>query len=107
MHTANLFTIAQRHGCFVLNLWGMGGAARLADVVRGAGSTSRPGGATAASPWPRSPHWGTAPTSPTGTTLLPLPPADRGTRREELRGPRHVGPHSPAGPWVQRRLQGR
>ena len=23
VHTANLFTIAQRHGCFVLNLWGM------------------------------------------------------------------------------------
>ena len=23
IHTANLFTIAQRHGCSVLNLWGM------------------------------------------------------------------------------------
>ena len=23
VHSANIFTIAQRHGCFVLNLWGM------------------------------------------------------------------------------------
>ena len=55
VHTANLFTIAQRHGCFVLNLWGMAalrdwrmwGEDRIHLTVRGAppgrpGSTDRP-----------------------------------------------------------------
>ena len=36
----------------------------------------------------------------------PLPPADRATRREELRG-HATWARTYAGPWVQRRVQGR
>ena len=100
IHTANLFTIAQRHGCYVLNLWGLAalrdwrmwaqdrihltseGHARVAEAALVAlGHHAQPG-------------WD-----------LPLPPAPAAARREQLRA--HVEwLRRDAGPWVQRRLKG-
>ncbi len=101
IHTANLFTIAQRHGCSVLNLWGMAsirdwrmwgddrihlnslGHVRVAD-----------GAAVALGLAPLDPAWDE-----------PLPPADRAARAEELRQHAEwVRVH--AAPWVQRRMRG-
>jgi len=102
VHTANLFTIAQRHDCFVLNLWGMAvlrdwrmwsedrihltseGHRRVALAALAA-----LGHRTDLADW-----------------TTPLPAADRVSRREELRS--HAAwARTHAAPWVQRRLQGR
>jgi lysophospholipase L1-like esterase len=102
VHTANLFTIAQRHGCFVLNLWGMAalrdwrmwGEDRIHLTSEGhrrvaLAALTALGHRTDLADW-----------------TTPLPPADRGTRAAELRG--HAAwARTYAGPWVQRRLQGR
>ncbi|NHI19684.1 SGNH/GDSL hydrolase family protein [Phycicoccus endophyticus] len=101
VHTANLFTIAQDHGCHVLNLWGMRalrdwrmwaedrihltseGHRRVALAALAA-----LGQETDAEQW-----------------ATPLPPADRATRAEELRG--HAAwVRTHAAPWVERRLRG-
>ena len=89
VHTANLFTIAQRHGCFVLNLWGM---AALRDWrmwaddrihLTGEGhrrvalaALTALGHRTDLADW-----------------TTPLPPADRATRARGAARPRRVGPH--------------
>ena len=102
VHAANLFTIAQRHGCFVVNLWGM---AALRDWRMWADDrihlTSEGHRRVALAALAALGH----PTDPADWTS-PLPPADRATRRQELRG--HASwARTHAGPWVQRRLQGR
>ena len=102
VHAANLFTIAQRHGCYVLNLWGM---AALRDWRMWAEDrihlTSEGHRRVALAALTALGHR----TDLTDWTT-PLPPADRATRAEELRG--HAAwARSYAGPWVQRRLQGR
>ena len=102
VHTANLFTIAQRHGCFVLNLWGMAALRdwrmwaedRIHLTVEGhrrvaLAALTALGHRTDLADW-----------------TTPLPPADRATRGAELRG--HAAwARTYAGPWVQRRMQGR
>jgi lysophospholipase L1-like esterase len=102
IHTANLFTIAQRHGCHVLNLWGMDslrdwrmwsedrihltseGHRRVAlAALTALGHSTDPA------------DWSTA-----------LPPADRAALREELRAHAEWA-RVHAAPWVQRRVKGR
>lgn len=101
IHTANLFTIAARHGASVLNLWGMAsirdwrmwgedrihlntpGHIRVADAALVALGLP-----------PTDPDWD-----------VPLPPADRAARAHELREHADwVKVH--AAPWVQRRVRG-
>ena len=102
VHAANLFTIAQRHGCYVLNLWGM---AALRDWRMWAedrihltseghrrvalAALSALGHRTDVEDW-----------------TAPLPPEQRSTRRAELRTNAQWA-RTYAAPWVQRRLQGR
>jgi lysophospholipase L1-like esterase len=101
VHTANLFTIAQRHGCAVLNLWGMRALQdwrmwaddRIHLTSEGHRRVSL--AALAALGHRTDDHaWGE-----------PLPPADRATRREELRE-HAVWVRTHAAPWVQRRIRG-
>jgi lysophospholipase L1-like esterase len=101
VHTANLFTIAQRHGCSVLNLWGMAalrdwrmwGEDRIHLTSEGHRRVAL--AALEALGHPVAEHgW-----------REPLPPADRATRREELRGHAEWA-RTHAAPWVQRRLRG-
>ncbi len=101
VHSANIFTIAQRHGCHVLNLWGiaalrdwrMWGDDRIHLSTEGhrrvalAALTALGHGTDVA-------DWAT-----------PLPPADRAARREELRGHAEWA-RAHAAPWVQRRMRG-
>lgn len=101
VHSANIFTIAQKHGCHVLNLWGMAsirdwrmwgedrihlntpGHERVADAA-----------AVALGLQPSTRDWDE-----------PLPVADRAARADELRAHAEwVRVH--AAPWVQRRVKG-
>ncbi len=101
VHTANLFTIAQRHRCSVLNLWGlaalrdwrMWGEDRIHLTSEGHRRVALAALEALGHPadddaWRR-----------------PLPAAGRATRREELRGHAEWA-RTHAGPWVQRRLRG-
>lgn len=100
-HAANVFTIAQRHGCFVLNLWGMAALRdwrmwaddRIHLTTEGHRRVSLAalaalGHDTDLADW-----------------TTPLPPAARVTRADVLRG--HADwAKTHAVPWVQRRLRG-
>jgi hypothetical protein len=101
VHTANLFTIAQRHGCHVLNLWGMAALRdwrmwaedRIHLTTEGHRRVAL-AALTALGHEVEDADW-----------TVPLPPADRTTRREELRG--HAAwARTHAAPWVQRRIRG-
>jgi lysophospholipase L1-like esterase len=101
VHTANIFTIAQRHRCHVLNLWGMTALRdwrmwaedRIHLTTEGhqrvaMAALAALGHDTEVSQW-----------------ATPLPPADRTTRAEQLRGHAEwVRTH--AAPWVERRVRG-
>ena len=99
-HAANLFTIADTHGCGVLNLWGL---AAIRDWRMWADDrihlTSEGHRRVALVALEALGH----PTD-RGDWARPLPPADRATRREELRAHGEwVRTH--LGPWVGRRLR--
>ncbi|MGG5258218.1 SGNH/GDSL hydrolase family protein [Phycicoccus avicenniae] len=101
VHSANIFTIAQRHGCHVLNLWGMTALRdwrmwsedRIHLTTEGhqrvaLAALAALGHDVEVSQW-----------------ATPLPPADRTTRAEQLRGHAEwVRTH--AAPWVERRVRG-
>jgi len=101
IHTANLFTIAQDHGCYILNLWGlkatrdwrMWGEDRIHPSQQGHERITQ--AALLALGLPETdPDWRT-----------PLETMDRAGRREELRA--HAAwARTHAAPWVQRRLRG-
>ncbi len=101
VHTANLFTIAQRHGCAVLNLWGMTALRdwrmwaedRIHLTTEGHRRVAL-AALTALGHAPDDDDW-----------TVPLSPADPGTRREALRGHAEWA-RSHAAPWVQRRIRG-
>jgi len=101
IHTANLFTIAQRHECSVLNLWGMSsirdwrmwGEDRIHLNTEGHRRVTDAALVALGLP-PADPDWD-----------VPLPPADPTARAEALR--QHadwVRVH--AAPWVERRVRG-
>jgi lysophospholipase L1-like esterase len=101
VHSANIFTIAQRHGCHVLNLWGM---ASLRDWRMWADDrihlTSEGHRRVALAALTALGH-----DTDLADWTTPLPPADRATRGDELRG--HADwARTHARPWVQRRLRG-
>ncbi len=101
-HSANVFTIAQRHGCHVVNLWGM---ASLRDWRMWADDrihlTTEGHRRVALAALTALGH-----DTDLADWTAPLPPGERSSRSDELRGhARWVRTH--AGPWVQRRLQGR
>jgi lysophospholipase L1-like esterase len=101
VHTANLFTIAQRHGCTVLNLWGM---VALRDWRMWAEDrihlTSEGHRRVALAALASLGH-----ARDDDDWTVPLPPADRATRVEALRG--HADwARTHAAPWVQRRIRG-
>ncbi|QIM21840.1 SGNH/GDSL hydrolase family protein [Phycicoccus sp. HDW14] len=101
VHTANIFTIAQRHDCHVLNLWGMTALRdwrmwaedRIHLTTEGhqrvaMAALAALGHDTDVARW-----------------STPLPPADRTTRADALRGHAEwVRTH--AAPWVERRVRG-
>ena len=102
IHTANLFTIAQRHGCYVLNQWGMRALRdwrlwsedRIHMTSEGhrrvaLAALSALGHDTDQADW--------------RTPLPPVPPA---TRREAAAA-NAAWAREHLGPWVQRRLTGR
>lgn len=100
VHTANLFTIAQRHGCHVLNLWGVSALRdwrlwaddRIHLTTEGHRRVAL--AALAALGHASEDDWST-----------PLPPADASTRRQELRA--HAAwARQHLAPWVQRRMRG-
>ncbi len=104
VHAANVFTIAQRHGAHVLNLWGsdwlrdwrMWGPDRIHPTTEAHRRLALAALATLGHDLPADadPGW-----------ALPLPAAPRAGRREELREHgQWVREH--AGPWVQRRIRG-
>lgn len=102
VHSANIFTIAQRHGAHVLNLWGMASLRdwRMWSEDRIHLSTEGHrrvalAALTALGHQTDLADWST-----------PLPPADRATRAEDLRGHAEWA-RTHAGPWVQRRVRGR
>jgi lysophospholipase L1-like esterase len=101
IHAANLFTIAQNHGAYIINLWGlratrdwrMWGEDRIHPSALGHERITQ--AALLALGLPETdPDW-----------RIPLPPADRATRREELRE-HATWARTHAAPWVQRRLRG-
>ena len=101
IHAANLFTIAQNHGAYIINLWGlaatqdwrMWGEDRIHPSSMGHERITQ--AALRALGLPETdPDW-----------HVPLPPADRVTRREELRE-HATWARTHAAPWVQRRLRG-
>lgn len=101
VHTANLFTIAQRHGCSVLNLWGlrsirdwrMWGEDRIHLSTEGHQRVADAALVALGLP-PRDRSYD-----------VPLPPADPSARAAELRQHAEwVKVH--AAPWVQRRVKG-
>jgi lysophospholipase L1-like esterase len=101
VHAANLFTIAARHDCFVLNLWGM---AALRDWRMWADDrihlTTEGHRRVALAALTALGH-----DTDVADWSTPLPPADRASRAEELR--QHatwVRTH--ATPWVERRVRG-
>ena len=101
IHSANLFGIAQRHGCSVLDLWGltalqdwrMWSEDRIHLTTEGhrrvaLAALTALGHETDAEDW-----------------TAPLPPAGRAGRGDELRGHAEwVRTH--AAPWVERRVRG-
>ena len=101
IHTANLFTIAQDHGCYILNLWGMKatrdwrmwGEDRIHPSQEGHERITQ--AALLALGLPETdPTW-----------RIPLEKMDRSGRREELR--EHAAwARTHAAPWIQRRLRG-
>ena len=101
VHSANIFTIAQRHGCHVLNLWGM---TSLRDWRMWAEDrihlTSEGHRRVALAALTALGH-----DTDLADWTTPLPPADRGTRGDELRGHAEWA-RTHARPWVQRRLRG-
>ncbi|GAA4397560.1 SGNH/GDSL hydrolase family protein [Fodinibacter luteus] len=101
VHTANIFTIAQRHDCFVLNLWGM---AALRDWRMWSEDrihlTSEGHRRVALAALTALGH-----RTDLADWTTPLPPPDRATRREELLGHAEWA-RTHAAPWVQRRLRG-
>ena len=101
VHTANIFTIAQRHGCHVLNLWGM---ASLRDWRMWADDrihlTSEGHRRVALAALTALGH-----DTDHADWTTPLPPADPSTRGDDLRGHAEWA-RTHAGPWVQRRLRG-
>ena len=101
IHAANLFTIAQNHGASIINVWGiaatrdwrMWGEDRIHPSAMGHERITQ--AALLALGLPETdPDW-----------RIPLPPADRATRREELRE-HATWARTHAAPWVQRRLRG-
>jgi lysophospholipase L1-like esterase len=102
VHAANIFTIAQRHGAHVLNLWGM---AALRDWRMWADDrihlTTEGHRRVALAALTALGH----DTDRTDWTT-PLPDAERATRREELRSHAEWA-RTHAAPWVQRRVRGR
>lgn len=101
VHAANIFTIAQRQGCHVLNLWGL---AALRDWRMWAEDrihlTTEGHRRVALAALTALGH----PTDLDDWTT-PLPPADRGTRAAELRSHAEWA-RTHAGPWVHRRVRG-
>ncbi|HSO63762.1 MAG TPA: SGNH/GDSL hydrolase family protein [Ornithinibacter sp.] len=101
VHSANIFTIAQRHGCHVLNLWGM---ASLRDWRMWSEDrihlTSEGHRRVALAALTALGHQ-----TDLADWMTPLPPADRATRSAELRGHAEWA-RTHAGPWVQRRMRG-
>lgn len=100
-HSANVFTIAQRHGCHVVNLWGM---AALRDWRMWADDrihlTSEGHRRVALAALTALGH-----DTDLADWTTPLPPAAPGARGDELRG--HAAwARTHAAPWVQRRLKG-
>lgn len=102
VHTANLFTIAQRRGCHVLNLWGL----RMLrdwrlwadDRIHLTSEGHRRVALAALSTLghdPESDDW-----------HLPLPPAPPSRRRETVAA-NATWAREHLGPWVRRRVQGR
>ncbi|PRY57989.1 lysophospholipase L1-like esterase [Knoellia remsis] len=101
IHTANIFTIAQRHGCYVLNLWGMPALRdwrlwaddRIHLTTEGhrrvaLAALATLGHATDEDDW-----------------RTPLPAGEATTRRQELRS--HAAwARQHFAPWVQRRMKG-
>lgn len=101
VHAANIFTIAQRHGCYVLNLWGMPSLRdwrlwaddRIHFTTEGhrrvaLAALTALGHATEEEDW-----------------RTPLPPGDAVTKRQELRA--HAAwAREYLAPWVQRRMKG-
>ena len=104
VHTANLFTIAERHGAYVLNLWGapwlrdwrMWGADRIHPTTEAHRRLALTALRTLGHELP--PDVG-------DDWTLPLPPPEPTTRRAELRE-HGVWVREHAGPWVRRRLHG-
>ncbi|MBC7308639.1 MAG: SGNH/GDSL hydrolase family protein [Tetrasphaera sp.] len=101
IHTANMFTIAQNHGCYIINLWGlratqdwrMWGEDRIHPSSLGHERIAQ--AALLALGLPETdPDW-----------RLPLPKQNRAGRRQELRE-HAVWARTHAAPWVQRRLRG-
>ncbi len=101
VHTANLFTIAQRHGCHVLNLWGMESLRDwrmwAEDRIHLTGEGHRRVALAALAALGH--------TTDLADWSAPLPPADRAARREELRAHAEWA-RVHAAPWVQRRMRG-
>lgn len=100
IHAANLFTIAQRHHCYVLNLWGVSALRdwrmwaddRIHLTTEGHRRVAL--AALAALGHATDEDWSTR-----------LPPADASTRRQELRA--HAAwAREHLAPWVQRRMRG-
>lgn len=101
IHTANLFTIAQDHGCYIMNMWGlaatrdwrMWGEDRIHPSEMGHERIAQ--AALLALGLPETdPHW-----------RVPLPPQDRAGRREQFTE-HATWAKTYAAPWVQRRLRG-
>lgn len=101
IHAANLFTVAQRHGCYILNLWGMPALRdwrlwaddRIHLTTEGhrrvaLAALTALGHATDEDDW-----------------RTPLPPADAATRSQELRA-HAIWARGHLAPWVQRRMRG-
>lgn len=104
IHTANIFSIAQRHGAHVLNLWGLEPIRdwRMWSEDRIHLSTQGHARVALAALEALGRH---TPEVLDDAWRAPLPPAERALRRDELREHlRWVRTH--AAPWVQRRVQG-
>lgn len=101
VHSANIFTIAQDHGCHVLNLWGL---RALRDWRMWAPDrihlTTEGHRRVALAALTALGH-----ETDRGDWTAPLPPAERARRSDELRGHAEwVRTH--AAPWVERRVRG-
>ncbi len=101
VHSANIFTIAQRHGCHVLNLWGM---PALRDWRMWSDDrihlTSEGHRRVALAALTALGH-----NTDLADWTTPLPAAEPAARRDEL--VRHAEwARTHAAPWVQRRLRG-